>query len=150
MRSGVKGDPLNKKYIARNIKPYKSLKRFSTPKGLKGLKNKNYAQLERLAAIAVLKKAGVKKRKLKVKLTPKQFSASQVKRARAELKGRDPETMQDAPKRRGLNDIKNLKVRRAARHLTTVRRNRKVMKTNIYKGRGYDISKGHVKVTSFS
>jgi len=131
MRSAAGGDTLTKKYIARNIKPYKSLKRFSTPKGLKGLKNKNFAQLERLAAIAVLKKNGVKRRKLRTTPDKNKYTGKQLGKAKAGISaGRAPRS------------FGNVKIRNAARHITQVRRNRRVMKTNIFSGKGYDIWKG--------
>ena len=133
MRSTAQQDTLTKKYIARNIKPYKTLKAYSTVKGLKGLKGKDYSQLERMATIAVLKKSKVKRQKLRTTPDKKTFTGSQIKRARTALgSGTDPGT------------IRNTKIRKAARHLTQVRRNRRVMKTNIFAGKGYDIWKGYI------
>lgn len=132
LRGSAQQDTLNKKYIARNIKPYKSLKKYGSVKGLKGLKNKNYAQLERMASIAVLRKSGVKRQKLRTSPNRSKFKPNQIKRARTALGAN-----------RAVGSIQNKKVRKAARHLTQVRRNRRVMKTNIFSGKGYDIWKGY-------
>ena len=132
LRSSAGQDTLTRKYIARNLKPYKSLSAYSTVKGLKKLKNKGFEQLERMAAIAVLKKSGIKRRKLRTSPDRSKFGGNQLGRARTALGGgKKPE------------DINNRKIREAARHLTQVRRNRRVMKTNIYSGKGYDIWKGY-------
>jgi len=132
-------DTLNKKFIARNIKPYKTLKRFSTVKGLRGLRGKHMGQLERIAAKAVLKKNKVKSSPLNTKVKTGKYKPVQLRRARRQLKRIGSESYRPG----STSGIKNKGVRRAANHLRQIRRNRVVNKTKIGDPKAYDIFKGY-------
>jgi hypothetical protein len=139
-------DPFNKKFIRRNLKPYKGLKKFAKKGGLKGLRGKNTAQLESMAAKAVLKKNKVKSKPLSTKVRKGQgkgqFTGKQLRRARRHLKRQGPENDFQA----GSNKyIKRKGVRRAANHLRQIRRNRRVNKTPVGSKRAYDIYKGYTR-----
>lgn len=142
----VRHDPLNKKFIARNLKPYKTLRKFSTPKGMKGLKNKNYAQLERMAVRAVLTKNKVKRRTLSNKLDRDRYSPRLLQRARQKTRaGYDIRDRSKGQLGKSTGMIQNKQVRKATKHLITIRRNRQINKTGLYQGLGYDIMKGYRK-----
>ena len=83
----VTKSPYNASFLYRNLKPYKSLKRFANPAGLKKLKGMsgNYSRYERLAATAVLKDAGIKRRKLDVTMGNNGFRKPLLKRADAKV-----------------------------------------------------------------
>lgn len=138
-RDITKSGRLGKKFIVRNLKPFKSLRRFATVKKLRKLRKKNTAQLERLAAKAVIQKAGVKRRKLRTRINrrafPKKVYGKNVRqKARRKLAQGDE---------RGIKDIQGKHARRMARHLRRLRRNRRVMRTNIWKGIAYDYYRGY-------
>jgi len=135
--SGQK-DPLDKKFIARNLKPYKTLKPYGTVKGLKGLKNKNMAQLEQMSANAVLAKNHIKSKPLDTTVDRSKFKGGTLAKARRRLGG-----ISDSWRQGSTEGIKNQKVRRAANHLRQIRRNRMVNKTRVGSPNAYDIYKGY-------
>jgi hypothetical protein len=132
-------DPLNKKFIARNLKPFKTLKRFATVKGLRKLKGKHMGQLERIAAQAVIKKAKVKSKPLNTKVNTKKHKPRHIRQARRQLKRIGPDSFRAG----STSGIKNKRVRRAANHLRQIRRNRAVNRTKVGDPRAYDIFKGY-------
>lgn len=134
--------------IVRNIKPYAKygLKPYASAKGLRKLKGKDYQQLENMAARAVLKKYKVKQRKLDVHMDRSRFRRPLLQKAKRKLsQGYDRRVLGQQGK--DIKDIQNAGLRRAAKHVVTIRRNRRIMSTNIFrqgpKGRGYDIKMGH-------
>jgi hypothetical protein len=141
-------DTLNKKFVKRNLKPYKSLKRYAKPGGLKKLKHKNYAQLERMAAKAVIKKAKVKSKPLNTKINRKKHSSGALKKGKKVLAAAGSENFRPGSLRAGLRG-RPKKVKRAAMHLQQLRRNRRVNKTNPGNPRAYDIYKGYRRDGSF-
>lgn len=138
-------DPLNKKFIRRNLREYRNLKKFGKKGGLKKLKNKNQTQLERLAVQAILKKNKVKRRKLNTKVNRKRHRKVHLRKAKAKLRaGYDIRKMGQTGK--SIGSIKNRKVQKAARHLANIRRNRVINKTPILAGKGYDLKMGHMSL----
>jgi hypothetical protein len=141
-RDAVQNDTINKKFIRRNIRPYKTLRRFSKKGGLRKLRNKNMQQLESFAARAVLSKAKVKTKKLDTTVNrgkgKGQHRPQSLRRARRIL-ARTPNA--HAPG--ALPKIQNKRVRRATIHLRQIRRNRRVMKQPKYSAQAYDIWKGY-------
>jgi len=139
----VQNDPINKAFVRRNIKQYKTLKKYAKKGGLSKLANKNYAQLERMAARAVLKKNKVKRRKLRTKGVQAKYGAKVTNRARKKIsQGYGVKDRKLGQIGKSVNQIKNKKVRRAAKMQVQVRRNRRIMKTKVMAGKGYDIKKG--------
>ena len=137
--------PYDAAFLYRNLRPYKSLKRFASPAGLRKLKGMggNYSRYERLAATAVLKDAGVKRRKLDVTMGNEGFRKPLLKRAGAKVaQGYDIRTLGQTGK--SVSDIQNKRLRQATKNVITIRRNRRVMSTNIFAGRGYDIQQNHI------
>lgn len=124
-----KTDPtdVTKKYIKRNLKPYKVLRKRKLHKKLGGLKRMNDGRLERLAVRAVLKKHHVKRRKLNRSISDK-YRPKQIRRAKRRLRAK-PLTWKPKSK--------------AVKHVQRVKQNRRIMRTNIWKGKGYDIRKGY-------
>lgn len=137
-------DPIDKAFVRRNLKPYKSLRQFSTKKGLGKLQGKTDVQLERMATKAVIQEAGVKKRKLRTNVNRKKYGKNVLNRAKGKIQEGYGVRKLGQP---GLNanEIRNKKLRQATKHLIHVKRNRRVMSTNIWKGQGYDIKVGHIQ-----
>jgi hypothetical protein len=135
-------DPLNKKFIRRNLKPYKNLRKFSTKKGLRGLRGKNTQQLENLAARAVLLKHKVKSKPLTTKVRQGKgkgkHTGRSLRKARRKLRNID-----DSFRPGSTKSISNKKIRRAANHLRQLRRNRRVNRTRVGSPKAYDIYKGY-------
>lgn len=134
--------------IVRNIKPYAKhgLGQYASSKGLRKLRGKNYQQLENMAARAVLSKYKVKQRKLDVHMDRSRFRKPLLQRASRKIaQGYDRRVLGQQGK--DIADIGNAKLRKAAHHVVTIRRNRRIMSTNILSGRhlpqGYDIKMGH-------
>ncbi len=134
-------DPLDKKFVIRNLKPFKTLSRFASTKGLKKLKHKNTSQLERLSARAVLKKAKIKSSPLDTSVNRKKFKPKAITKARKALKAIGPGAFRPG----STAGIKNKRVRRAANHLRQIRRNRRVNKTPVGSVKAYDIFKGYIR-----
>jgi hypothetical protein len=138
-------DPLNRGFVIRNLKPYKSLRKFASPKGLRKLRGMDFQRFENMAARAVLQDAGVKRRKLDTKING--FGQPALQRARSKLsQGYDRRFLgQEGP---DVKSIQNTRTRQAAKEIINVRRNRAITRTNPYKGKGYDIMRGHRKLPS--
>ena len=119
---------LNKKALKRNFKPYKVLRKKKLHKNIKKLKTWSDRRIENIAVRAVLKKHNVKQRKLNRKFNKDKYGAKRIARARRAVKAK-PKSWK--PKGR------------AAQHVQKVIQNRRIMKTNIWKGKGYDIRKGY-------
>jgi hypothetical protein len=137
---------VTRKDVKRAINPYrkhsKQVKR-ALKSNFRSLKGKNYAQLERIATMAVIKRAGVKRRKLRTKINRNKVKRRFVRRGRQKLRaGYDIRKLGQSGK--NIQDIKNVKVRAAARHIANLRRNRAITKTPLAKGKGYDIRAGHI------
>ena len=131
-------------FIIRNLKPYESLSRYASAKGLRKLRGMkgNYQRIENIAARAVLKDAGVKRRGLRVQTDRDKFGRPLLQRAAGKLEqGYDIRRLGQTGA--DIMDIKRDRLRQATRHLSTVRRNRRIMSTDPYAGRGYDIRMGH-------
>jgi hypothetical protein len=131
--------------IVRNIKPYAKygLKAYASSKGLRKLRGKDYQQFENMAARAVLKKYKVKKRKLDVNMDRSRFNKPLLQRASRKIaQGYDKRVLGQQGK--DVKNIHNAKLRKATRHVIAIRRNRRIMSTNIMSGKGYDIQKGHI------
>lgn len=140
----MRDDPLNRKFVQRNLKEYKTLRGLTKKNGLKKLRKMNYAQMERMAARAVLTKNNVKRRKLATSLNRKKHNARAIRIARRKIdkKGFDVRRLgQQGP---DVDDLKSKKVRAAAKHIIQIRRNRAIMKTPIWSGKGIDIKRGHI------
>ena len=139
----VNQDPLNNKMIRTNIREYKTLKKFGKKGGLRKLANKNYAQLEKMAVRAVLKKNKVKRRKLKTKGVQAKYGARVTRIARKRIsQGYSIRDRSLGQQGKSVSAIKNKKVRKAAKMQVRVRRNRRINRTKLMAGKGYDISKG--------
>src|SRR3990167_7660291 len=139
----TKKDPLNAGFVVRNLKPYQALHQYASKKGLRKLRGMHYGQYERLAAKAVLQDAGVKKRKLDVTARGEGFRAPVLQRASQKLaQGYDKRVLGQTGLK--IQDIQKKNLRQATKHLSTVRRNRRIMSTNIFAGKGYDIGVGHI------
>ena len=126
---GRVSDPTtNKKAIRRNLKPYKVLRKKKLHKNLKKLKTWSDRRIENIAVRAVLKKHKVKRRKLNRKFNKRKYGARRIAKVKQRYK-----TKPKSWKPKG----------RAAKHVQKVMQNRRIMKTNIWKGKGYDIRKGY-------
>lgn len=118
-RDAVKEDPFNKKFLARNYKEYDVLKKagLGKPKNIKKkLKGRTDAELENIAAKAVLQKAGVKRKKLTRKYNTKKHNIKWAKKVMA--------------RRAAGQSVKKQTLKRtkaARRHVQWVNRNRKWM-----------------------
>jgi hypothetical protein len=144
---------IDRAFVKRNLRPYaKKYKpiRRAIKTNFRSLKGKNYAQLERIATMAVIKKAGVKRRKLRTKVNRRKLKRVAGGKRNIRIARRKLQQGYDIRKlgQQGLNiqDIKNKKVRAAARHLQNVRKNRAITKTPLRAGKGYDIRAGHISV----
>ena len=147
------GSDITRAFVKRNLrsygKKYKPIRR-AIKTNFRSLKGKNYAQLERMATMAVIKKAGVKRRKLRTKINRRKLlrgkgTKRHIRMARQKIRqGYDIRKLGQTGK--NIQDIKNKRVRKAARHLQNVRKNRAIMKTPLAKGKGYDIRAGHISV----
>ena len=136
-------DPLNKKFIRRNLKPYKNLKKFSKKGGLRGLRGKSTAKLEQMAARAVLKKNKIKSKgplttKVKQGQGKGKHTGRSLRKARRKLR-----TTEESFRPGSTSNITNKKVRRAANHLRQIRRNKRVNRTKVGSSKAYDIYKGY-------
>lgn len=139
----VRDDPINKGFIRRNLGQFGTLKKFAKKGGLAKLRGKNFAQLERMAVRAVLKKNKVKRRKLKTGGLKKKYGAGLLRKARKKTRqGVDIRDRSLGQRGKDVSSIKNKKVRKATKSLIRVRRNRRIMKTKLLAGKGYDIHKG--------
>jgi hypothetical protein len=118
----------DKKYIRRNIKPYKVLRKKGFHKNLKKLKNLTDKRLENIAVRAVMKKHGYKQKKLNRSFNSK-YNPRQIKQAKRRVRAM-PKTQ--VPKGKKLQHVRN------------VMQNRRITRTNIWKGKGYDIRKGYI------
>ncbi len=143
--SSTVGSGLDSKFVARNLKPYKSLRKFTKGKGKnlklnKKLRGKNTAQIEQIAATAVLKKRGVlkKAKDLNTKVNKDKFKRKHLRQAKKRLAQTGKSFMPGSTA-----GIKNKRVRRAANHLRQLRRNRRVNKTPVGSAKAYDIYKGY-------
>lgn len=132
------GDTMDKKFVTRNLKPYKTLRKFTKKGGLKKLKGKNFAELEGMAAKAVLKKGKIKSKPLDATVNKAKFKKKVMRRAKRRLSN-----IAQAYRPGSTSVIKNKKVRRAANHLRQIRRNRRVNKTPVGSAAAYDIYKGY-------
>jgi hypothetical protein len=141
----AQNDPLNKKYIRRNLREYQSLKKFGKKGGLKKLAGRNTAQLERLAVQAVLKKNKVKRRKLNTKVKRSAHSKRALRIAKKKLR-QGYDIRRKGQQGKSIGSIKNKKVRKAAKHIANIRRNRAIMKTPLMAGQGYNIRMGHTSL----
>ena len=130
-------DPLDNKFVRRNIKPFKTLKKFSQKGGLKGLKKQNTEQLENKAAKAVITKKKIKSAPLNTKINKNRYKPKAIKRAKKRL-GKIDQSFKPGSTRA----IKNKRVRRAANHLRELARNRRVNKTKVGSKKAYGIWKG--------
>ena len=140
----MRDDPLNKKFVQRNLKEYKTLRKFSKKGGLKKLRKMNYAQMERLATRAVLNKNNVKRRKLRTSLNKKKFKQRHLNIARRKIDKKGFDVRRLGQQGKDVDDIKWKQVRKAAKHIIQTRRNRAIMKTPIWSGKGIDIKRGHI------
>lgn len=139
LRQASQRDTINKKFVARNLRPYRSLRQFSSVKGLKKLRGKNMAQLENIAARAVLKKAKVKSKPLNTKINRKRFKPRKIQAGRRALRAIGSDSFRPG----STKGITNKSVRRAANHLRQLRRNRAVNRTRVGSVKAYDIYKGY-------
>lgn len=139
--------------IRRNLKSFKNLKKYGKKGGLKALTGLSDKQIERKATRAVLADHNVQQKKLRTNVNRKKYSKPLLQRAQQKIN-----QGYDITKGVGINkganygrpgpdvdQIRNQKLRAATKHLVTVQRNRRVMSTNIYKGKGYDIQQGHTQ-----
>lgn len=124
-RDAVKDDPFNKKFLARNYKQYDTLKKagLGSPKNLKKLKGLSDSQLESIAAKAVLKDKGFKRKKLPTKLNRKKHNIKWAKQVMA--KRRAGQTV----KKQSLQ-----KTKAARQHILRIQKNRRIMKSPLFKG----------------
>jgi len=143
----VTGKEFNRGYIKRNLRSYAKTSqpiRRAIKTDFRSIKGKNYAQLERMATMAVIKRAGVKRRKLRTRINRQNFKPSEIQAARRKMaQGYDIRDRSLGQRGLGIGQIQGKRVRRATAHLARVRRARRVMKSPLWKGRGYDIWKGH-------
>jgi hypothetical protein len=120
-------DTFTGKDTVRNLRPFK---KFGMPvkpgqtKPLRMYKGKTDTQIENLAANAVIRKAikkgSVTRRKLKTGINFKKYKRKEIQRARRVMS-------QDQPRRRALRQTRD-----ARKHISLIRRNRRVMKTRLY------------------
>ena len=128
-------DPIDKKFIKRQLKP---LKKYGVPQQLSKLKGMSDAEMSRLAAKAILKKRGVG-RKGGLSVKPMNTTVNREKynipwaKSVAERKAAGKAVPQKALR----------KTKPARQHLMAIRRNRRVMNTKFWSGKGYDAYKGY-------
>ena len=127
MRASTDRTDITKKYIKRNLKPYKTLRKKKYHIRLKKLKNLSENRIEALAIKSVMKKHGIERRKLNRKFDDK-YKPKKIRRAKRRL-ARKPLTWKPKSK--------------VVRHVQRVQQNRRIMRTNIWAGKGYDIRKGY-------
>lgn len=146
-------DPLDRKYLRRNIKQYKTLKPYAKKGGFKKLRGKNAAQIERLAVKAVLQKNKVKRKKLNRRVNRKKYGTAATQKAKSLLsQGYGRRVLGQHAQGEQIKDIPlgtkkyGRKVRRAMQHITKVRRNRAIMKTPLMMAKGYDLRMGHISL----
>lgn len=155
--SGITDSLQSKAYdkgtVRRNLKEYKVLKQYGRKGGMAGLKGMSDAAIEKKAVRAVLKDNGIKQQKLRTNVNRKQFNLPVLQKAQQKLKA-GYDVRQGVGPAKGVNfgkpgldvaDIKNPKLRKATQHLAMVQRNRRIMSTNVWKGKGYDIQQGHIQ-----
>lgn len=129
-------DPINKKFIRRQLKP---LAKYGIPQSLSKLKGMTDAEMNRLATKAVLKKRGVgrkgglKVRSLNTTVNRDKYNVKWAKQV-MEKKAAGGDVSKQALK----------KTKPARQHLMSVRRNRRVMNTKFWSGKGYDAYKGYI------
>ena len=129
-------DPIDKKFIKRQLKP---LKKYGIPQQLSKLKGMSDAEMTRLATKAILKKRGVgRKGGLKVRDLPTTVNQNKYNIKWAKNVQAKKAAGEDVSK-------KALKKTKPARmHLLAIRRNRRVMNTKFWSGKGYDAYKGYI------
>ena len=125
---------VSRRDVKRAIQPYAKHSPFlrrAIKTNFRNTRGKNVAQIERQAALAVIREAGVKRRKLRTKINRKKLlkgkgSRRNIRVARKRIRqGYDIRKMGQAGP--NIQDIKNKRTRRAARHIVNVRRNRAIM-----------------------
>lgn len=114
-------DPIDKKFIKRQLKPFK---KFGVPQNLSKLKGMTDTELERLAAKAVIKNRGVKVNKLRTNVNVQKFGKQNIIRGRKII----------AKRKAGLtvNPKAAKRTRAARRHILNIRENRRIMKTPLF------------------
>ena len=120
-RDATKDDPFNKKYLARNYKQYDYLKKqgLGDPKNMKKLKGKTDTELEKIATRAVMQ--GTKRKKLPTSYNKKKYNISWAKKVqRRKAAGQ-------SVRKQALT-----KTRAARKHILTVNRNRRIMKSSMW------------------
>lgn len=122
-------DPVNKRFVKRQLKPYK---KYGIPQKLTKLKGMSDTQLEKMATKAILKRKKVKVNKLRTRINRKRFSTKKVQHAKRVMA--NPNASKKALR----------KTRDTRRHIKQIRRNRRVQKSPIWRGKGYDIWKGYL------
>jgi hypothetical protein len=126
----VTNTDVTKKYLKRNLKPYQHLRKQKLHKNLKKLRGWSDKKIENQAVRAVLKKHGVKRRKLNRKFNHKKYNKKQIRRARKNVMAH-----KSNPRWKAKSKV--------ARHVQNVMKNRRIMKTSIWSRKGYDIKKGY-------
>lgn len=129
LRAQTRDDFMTKGYIKRNIKPYKLLRKKGYTRKLLKLRKTNESTLERQAIKAVLQKHNIKRRKLNTRMPTKKYGQQKVNTLKARVRAK-PKTWKPRSKA-------GVRVKRTMQ-------NRRIMKTNIWKGIGYDIRKGYI------
>lgn len=124
-QDAIKDDPLDRAFINRNLKRYR---KFGVPARLAKLKGMDDTQLERMAAVAVLKRRKVKIEPLRERVNRRQYKPRQLARARSAIR-------QDIEPGKKLAPV--------VRHIRRIRRNRRVNNVRIWSGKGYDVWKGY-------
>lgn len=122
-------DPINKQFLLRQLKPYR---KFGVPQQLNKLEGMTDTQLERMAAKAILKRRKVQVRKLPTKINRKQHSAREIAAAKRVMS-------RPNPTRQALRRTADTR-----RHIKSIRANRRVMRTRLWSGKGYDAYKGYI------
>lgn len=115
-------DPVNKKFIKRQLKPYQ---KYGVPKYLTQLKGLSDTDLEIMAVKAILKKKGIKPKKLRTKLNRQKFGPKRIKNAKRVM----------AKKQSGKKVNKQVlqNTRDVRRHISRIRANRRAMKLPLWR-----------------
>lgn len=123
-RDAVAQDPFNKKFIARNLKQYGTLKKagLGNKKGLRKLRGMSDTQLERIAAKAVIQKAGIKRRKLPTSYNRRKHNIKWAKNVIARRQAGQSVRKQTLQRTKA-----------ARQHVHRINRNRRIMKSPLFK-----------------
>lgn len=115
-------DPVNKKFIKRQLKPYQ---KYGIPQNLSKLKGLSDTELEVMAVKAIVKKRGIKPKKLRTSLNTQKFGPKRIKNAKIVMNKR---SRGEKVSKRVLKNTRDVR-----RHILRIRANRKAMKLPLWR-----------------